>query len=206
MPTQLVVPASLRSIRLRGVGSALVAALVATLAAPRPSAAEEVCKMEMNVPPMTLSAIYAKAEKIARGWKADAVPARLGNTSLGPLDAAGKSEAWNLVFYSKSADSNLAINTFRGMFTCWADKGGAGRLPDFKPGFLVDGARLYALAKEHGGALIAKGFAVAVQTAASPETRHATWYINFSDPDSKDGGLSIILDANTGKLEDVIRH
>ena len=156
-------------------------------------------------PKLTLAEAYAKAEKQAKAWKADAVPARLGNTSMGPLDAEGKSEAWNFQFYSKAANEHVGIQSFRGTWTCWADKGEAGRIPDLKPGFLVDGARLYALAKEHGGALLAKGFQVEVQTAAAPETRHATWYINFSDANAKSGGLSVIVDANTGKVEKVIR-
>lgn len=181
--------------------------LCSTSILPAPLHAEEACKMEtLKNPKLALGEAYAKAEKQAKAWKADAVPARLGNTSMGPLDAEGKSEAWNFLFYSPGSKANVTINSFRGMWTCWADAGEAGRIPDLKAGFLVDGARLYALAKEHGAALLAQGFHVEVQTAASPETRHATWYVNFSDANSKSGDLSIIVDANTGKLEQVIKH
>lgn len=166
--------------------------------------AQEVCKMEMNVPPMTLGEIYAKAEKIAKGWHADAVPARLGNTSMGPLDEKGRSAAWNLTFYSASADSNVAINTFNGMFTCYANKGGAGRIPDLKPNFLRDGAKLYAIAKEKGGELLAQGFQVSIQTAAAPSDRHATWYIAYSKPDGTNAQRTVIVDANTGAVEKVL--
>jgi hypothetical protein len=176
-------------------------------AAAQPAAAQEACKMEtLKDPKLSLAEAYAKAEKSARAWKADVVPAKLGNTSLGPLDAQGKSEAWSFNFYSASADAWVGITTFRGMYNCWANPGKAGRIPDLKPGFLVDGAKLYALAQQHGADLLAKGFHVEIQTAAAPETRFATWYINFSDKDSKDGGLSIIVDANTGKLKDVLRR
>jgi hypothetical protein len=181
-----------------------VAAAVCLTFAATAMSAQEVCKMEMNVPPMTLSDMYAKAEKIAKGWQADAVPANIGNTSMGPLDAAGKSEAWNVAFYSASADARLAISTFRGMFTCYAQPGSAGRLPDLAPNFLRDGARLYAIAKEKGGNFIAQGYQVSIQTAAAPDTRHATWYINYSKPDGPNAPRTVIIDANTGRVEQVL--
>ena len=169
--------------------------------------ADEACKMEMlKDPKLSLTDAFAKAEKSAKAWNADVVVAQLGNTSLGPLDAAGKSEAWNFMFYSAAADTHVAITTFPGMYNCWSDKGKAGRLPDLKPGFLIDGAKLYAFAKQEGADLLAKGYQVSIQTAASPETNHATWYVNFSDAESKSGDRSIIIDANKGTLEQVVRH
>jgi len=166
--------------------------------------AQEVCKMEMNVPPMALGEIYAKAEKIAKGWQADAVPAKLGNTSLGPLDENGKSEAWNLTFYSAAADAQVAINTFRGMFTCYANPGSAGRIPDLAPGFLRDGKKLYAIAKQHGAEYLAQGYQVSIQTAAAPSDRHATWYITYSKPDGAPAKRTVIVGANSGEVEKVL--
>jgi hypothetical protein len=183
--------------------SILVACLWLALAAP--AAAQEACKAEiLKNPAPTLSDIYALAEARAKAWKPDAIPARIGNTSLGPLKPDGSSEAWSLWFHSPAANSSVTINTFRGSLTCYAQPGGAGRIPDLKPGFVRDGAKLYALARQHGAALIAKGYVVMLQTAAAPSTRHATWYLTFSGPDQKDGGLSIIVDANTGALEKVL--
>ncbi len=69
----------------------------------------------------------------------------------------------------------------------------------------TDGARLYAAAKQHRKALLAQGYVVMIDTAAAPRTRHATRYINYSK-DNKDGGLSVILDANTGAVENVLKH
>ena len=180
------------------------AALFLFATAPAARAQQEACKMEMNVPALTLADMYAKSEKIAKAWKADAVPARITNTSMGPLDEKGKSEAWNLTFYSASSDSNVAINTFRGMFTCYAMPGSAGRLPALKPDFFRDGAKLYAIAKEKGGNFIAEGYAVSVGTAAAPNTNHATWYISYSKPDGTTAKRTVILDANTGAVEKVL--
>ena len=170
----------------------------------RLSAQQEVCKMEMNVAPMTLGEIYAKSEKIAKGWQADAVPARLGNTSLGPIDDKGRSAAWNLMFYSKTAAANLSISTFNGMFTCYAMPGDAGRIPDLKPTFLRDSGKLYAIAKEKGGEFLSQGFQVSIQTAAAPSDRHATWYISYSKADGTNANRTVIVDANTGAVEKVL--
>ena len=168
--------------------------------------AQEVCKMEqLKEPKVSLADVYARAEAKAKAWKSDAVLARLTTTSMGPLDEQGRSEAWNATFFSPSTSENVSISTFRGMLTCYASKGEAGRLPDLKPGFLRDGAKLYAIAKQHGADLLTSGHNVEVQTAAAPTDRHATWYINFSKPDGKSGGLMIVVDANTGNVEKVIK-
>jgi hypothetical protein len=183
--------------------SRFVAALLLTFAAAA-SSAQEVCPMEMDVSPMTLSEIYAKAEKIAKGWQADAVPANIGNTSQGPLDAEGKSEAWNLMFYSAAADAKASFSTFSGMFTCYAQDGPAGRIPDLAPNFFRDGAKLYAIAKEKGGSFIAQGYQVSIQTTAAPSTRHAMWYITYSNADRTNADRTVIIDANTGQVEKVL--
>lgn len=170
-----------------------------------PADAQEACKMEqLKDPKLTLTDMFARAEAKAKAWKPDVVVAKLGNTNMGPLDEQGRSEAWNITFFSPSANANVNISTFRGMFTCYAMPGAAGRLPDLKPGFVVDGAKLYGLAKQHGGPLLAQGYTVSIQTAAAPNTRHATWYINF-EKDNKSGDTTIIVDANTGALEKVLK-
>jgi hypothetical protein len=169
--------------------------------------AEEACKtISMKNPAPTLGEIYTTAEKLAKAWKSDAAPARITNTTLGPLQPNGSSAAWNLLFYSASADSRVAISTFRGSLTCWAEKGEAGRMPDLKPDFFRDGAALYALAKSNAPSALSEGYAVMIGTAAAPKDRHATWNINFSKDKARDAPISIIVDANTGKLENVMKH
>lgn len=168
--------------------------------------AQEACKtVQLKKPAVSLAEIYAMADKYAKAWKADAIPERITNTSLGPLQPDGSSEAWNLNFVSKQANAFVAINTFRGSLTCWAQSGAAGRIPDLKPDFFRDGAALYALAKQHGEALLKQGYTVSLGTAAAPRDRHATWYINY-EKDNKSGDLTVIVNANTGKVEDVLKH
>jgi hypothetical protein len=181
----------------------LLLMLVAAWSAP--ALAEEACKpVPLKNPAPTLAEIYALALASAKAWKPDVVPTRVANTSLGPLQANGSSVDWIVTFYSPAAKSNVAMSTTRGTYRCWADAGSPGRIPDLKADFLRDGAKLYALAKEHGAALLGQGYSVMIGTAAAPETRHATWYITYNK-DNRNGNISVIVDANTGAVERVLK-
>jgi hypothetical protein len=183
------------------------ASAIALALAAAPAVAQEACKaVTLKNPAVKLEDIYKTAETHAKAWKPDAAPARMGNTILGPLKPDGSSEAWTIMFFSPSANANVSVNTFRGGLNCWAQAGSAGRMPDLKPGFVVDGAKLYAIAKEHGDKYLADGYFVQIGTAAAPSNRHATWNIQFSKPDGKTAPILIIVDANTGKVEQVLRN
>jgi hypothetical protein len=184
---------------------ALLVLLSASLAHAQPGAPAAACEMEMmKDPKLSLSDMFTKAEAKAKAWKPDVVVASITNTSLGPLDEQGKSEAWNLMFWSAAAKQQVNISTFRGMFNCYAMPGAPGRIPDLKPTFFRDGAKLYGLAKQNGGSFIAQGYTVSLSTAAAPSDRHATWYLNFSK-NNTNAPLSVIVDANTGAVEKVIK-
>mgnify|MGYP001324539537 CR=1 FL=1 len=104
-----------RSVRghagLRAAACAL--ALAATL--PLAAHAQEACKpLALKSPALKLDEAYRMAEERAKAWKADAAPARITNTILGPLKPDGSSEAWNIMFHSASANASVAVNTFRG--------------------------------------------------------------------------------------------
>lgn len=170
------------------------------------AAAEEGCKpTQLKNPALTLSEVYAIGAQHAKAWKGDAVPARVGNTSLGPFQPDGSSIAWNLMFYSESAKASMSVTTFRGMLTCFVQPGPAGRIPDLKPDFVRDGAKLYAIGKEKGASLLSQGHFMMIDTAAAPGTRHATWYITYTNKDNKNGDLTVIVDANTGAVEKVLK-
>ena len=170
------------------------------------AAADQACKSTTHKNPApTLAEMYALAEKHAKAWKADAVPAQISTTTLGLLQPNGGAAGWHLLFYSEAAKSHVSIDTFRGAVNCYADPGSAGRIPDLKPDFARDGAKLYAIAKEQGAALIADGYGVMIGTAAAPSNRHATWNINYYKEGAKDGGILVLVDANTGVLEKVIK-
>ena len=181
--------------------------LVALAFVATPLLAQEACKpATLKQAGVKLDEMYKIAEGHAKAWKPDVVPERITNTINGPLKADGSSESWTVAFYSPAANANVSINTFRGGLNCWAQPGPAGRLPDLKPGFVLDGAKLYEIAKQHGEKYLADGYFVQVGTAAAPKTRHATWNLQLSKPDGRTAPILIIVDANTGKVEKVLRN
>ena len=165
-----------------------LAALVIWLILASRAYADAACAtQQLRNPAPTLADIYAMAEKHARAWKPDAVPASISTTSLGMLQPNGGAAGWHILFYSESAKSTVSIDTFRGSLNCFATPGPAGRIPDLKPDFQRDGAKLYAIAKQNGEALLAQGYGVMIGTAAA-SSRHATWNISYNKERAKDPG------------------
>lgn len=183
----------------------LLAALALLLSLPLAALAQPVCKMTQVTKPLALAEMYAMAEGHAKAWKADAKLASMSTTTLGLLQPNGSAASWHLIFTSEAAKSSVTIDTANGFFTCNAIPGSGGRMPDLKPDFFRDGAKLYAIAKEHGAALLASGYGVMVGTAAAPNTRRATWNINYHKEGAKDGGILVLVDANTGALDKVLK-
>ena len=145
------------------------------------------------------SAAYAAAEKRAKAWAADAAVARLTHTSLGPIDADGRSANWHMVWYSPSANSNVSVTIASGTISCWGMKGAAGRMPKLDPGFAKDVKQLLATAAEKGGAALLKdGYQPRVEMSAGAKAE-AYWYVNYEHP-QKRGALTVIFDANSGKF------
>ncbi len=187
---------------LRNVGVALAATMIFA----SPAVAEEACKMtQLAKPSLSLADMYKQAESRAKAWKPDAKFVSMSNTTLGPLKPDGTAASWHVIFYSDAAKGWASIDTANGYFTCSANPGTAGRMADVKPDFFLDGAALHAIAKQHGDALLAQGYGVMIGTAAAPSTRHATWNINYHKDGAKDGPLTVIVDANTGKVEKVLK-
>ncbi len=184
----------------------LLAALAAALAVAAPAYAEEACKMtQMAKPALSLADMYKEADARARAWKPDAKVASMSTTTLGLLKPDGTAASWHLIFYSEAAKSSVSIDTANGYLTCSVIPGSGGRMPDLKPDFFRDGAALYAIAKQNGEALFAQGYGVMVGSAVAPSTRHTTWNIQYHKDGAKGGNLLVLVDANTGKVEQVIR-
>src|SRR5689334_19675739 len=97
----------------RLIAPALLVLLSASLAHAQAGMPEAACPMEMlKDPKLTLGDMFTKSDAKAKAWKPDVVVASITNTSMGPLDEQGKSEAWNLMFWSASAKQQLNISTF----------------------------------------------------------------------------------------------
>jgi hypothetical protein len=184
----------------------LLVAFALPLAIALPLHAQEACKLtQLPNPAVSLADMVKLADARAKAWKPDAKLASIANTTLGLLKPDGTAASWHVIFQSESAQGWVAIDTANGYLTCFANPGGAGRIPDLKPDFFRDGAALYAIAKQHGETLLAQGYGVMIGTAAAPNTRHATWNINFHKEGARDGGLLVLVDANSGKLEKVLK-
>ena len=186
-------------VRMTFVAAALV--LFASL----PAAAQEACKTTQLAKPLALADMYRMAAERATKWKPDATLVSMGTTTMGLLKPDGTAAGWHLIFYSAAADSWVSIDAGNGFFTCFASPGKAGRLPKLNADFFRDGKALYAIGREHGADLLAQGYGVMLGTASAPGDYHATWRINYYKEGAKDGGLHIMIDANTGKVEKVLK-
>ncbi|MFO1414724.1 MAG: hypothetical protein U1F10_12625 [Burkholderiales bacterium] len=170
-----------------------------------PALAQEACKMTQVAKPLALADMVKMATERAKAWKPDARLASMSTTTLGLLNPDGTAASWHVIFYSEAANQWVSIDTANGYFTCFANPGKAGRMPDLKPDFFRDGAALYAIAKQNGEALLAQGYSVMIGTAAAPSSNHATWNIQYQKEGARDGGLLVLVDANTGKVEKVLK-
>jgi hypothetical protein len=147
---------------------------------------------------------FVAAEQRAKAWQADVVVARLVHTSLGPIDAEGRSSNWVMTFHSPKTKLTDSITIADGVITCWWSPNPAGRIPALAPNFYRDVKKLLAEAAAHGGAaLMAEGFTPTLEMSAGSRA-HAYWYVNYTHP-QKRGSLQVMFDANSGKFESAIK-
>jgi hypothetical protein len=171
------------------------------------SAPKEACQGTEPLKAPTLSQMYDFSERLAREWNADAVIVRLDNLAMSaPLQRDGRSTQWTASFHSAGAKKGLLIHTGDGQLHCTTYKGeAAGNVPALQPGFVRDGAALYALAEKNGHAYLGKGLGVGLNLWATGD-RHATWQLQFVDRSGYPAGVRVIVDANTGVVEEVAKH
>ena len=165
----------------------------------------EACKAEKISPQkeVDFQTAFTAAEKRAKAWQADVVVARLGHTSIGPIDAEGRSSNWNMVFHSPGANKTDMITIANGTITCWWMPGPAGRLPKLNPDFYRDVKKVLAEAAAQGGAeLMKEGYVPTVELSAA--TQGSFWYVNYTHP-TKRAALQVTFDANTGKFNKAIK-
>ena len=156
---------------------------------------------------LALAEIYPLSEALAKAWKADAVLVRLDNTLTAPLQPNGNSTDWNVSFYSAAAKGGMQIHTGDGKLFCSTYRGEpAGYIPALRPDFKRDGAALYTLAEKHGQALLGKGYGVMINLRTYSETHHAMWHVTYVKRDGSDSGMRLVVDANTGALEEIEKH
>jgi hypothetical protein len=165
----------------------------------------EACKKVQPLTAPTLAEVYAFSEGLAKAWKADAVLERLDHTVIAPLKPNGSSIEWTVGFLSPAAKSSMLIHTGDGKLACHTFRGEPGPGPALRPDFMRDGAALYALAEKNAGDLLAKGYGVGVTFWATGD-RHAMWHLTYRKPDGNQAGVRVVVDANTGAVEEVVKR
>jgi hypothetical protein len=157
--------------------------------------------------PLTLAEIYTLAEGLAKPWEADAVPVRIDHLVTALPQPNGSSTDWSVSFYLAAAKGGMQIDTGDGKLYCSTFRGEpAGYIPALRPDLTRDGAALYTLAEKHGQALLGKGYGVSIYLWADSETHHAMWHVKYIKRDGSESGVRLVVDANTGALEDIVKH
>ncbi|HEY6931229.1 MAG TPA: hypothetical protein VJA66_16270 [Thermoanaerobaculia bacterium] len=152
-------------------------------------------------PSITAQEAWELASKRAHDWQADAIPFDFTTTSLGPLDAEGKSKDWEVKFSSTRANAVNMISVNEGQIRCYAIKGAGGRPLKLVDSITFDSKKLYETAQKAGGDKVGAGATIMAGleqgTNGLPE-----WILNYQNAQGKEV-LSVIIDAKSGKVQHV---
>ncbi len=150
--------------------------------------------------PLTGQEVYDMALTQATQWQADAVLSEIGTSSLGPLDAEGKSTSWMLKFWSPSSKG------FNSMFFM---EGNLSATPSDLPvpkavvaeNVILDTKQLYDIAEVAGAAsYTAEGYRPSAALIPYPlDESRLTWYLNYAGGDYR-VVYTVIIDAVSGEL------
>jgi hypothetical protein len=190
-----------RSAAIPGLAAALAVWIFPVLAAAQIKPA---CAAGKTGKPAALTAKEAwdLARDRAHVWQADAVPFEVTTTSLGPLDAQGKSTDWSLKFSSEKAKAVDMISITSGQITCYAVGGAGGRVIEKVDQATFDSKALYDEAQKAGGSKVGAGAKVMAGLVQNRPGGDTDWYLNYQDAAGKEV-LSVVIDARTGKVSNV---
>ncbi len=152
--------------------------------------------------PVDAKTAYDLAKAAAVKWQADAELFDFGNLSTGPVDAEGRSTAWNLKWSSKSAGKMNMMSVTNGVLTTFEMPGTGGRVVPVKPETILDSKKLVRMADEAGGAAHrAKGAKVTLGIVGSTVKPGTTlWHVSYSGDDYKEV-FHVGIEGETGKLK-----
>jgi hypothetical protein len=153
-------------------------------------------------PAITAKEAWDLASQRAKAWKPDAVPFEVTTTSLGPLDAEGRSKDWNIKFSSASAKAVNMISITNGQITCYAINGPGGRVIEWNDSIVLDSKKLYDTAQKAGGDKLAPGSKIMAGLNQNRPGGLTLWYLNYEGADGKQT-LSVVIDAKTGNVQNV---
>lgn len=138
--------------------------------------------------PVDAKTAYELAKAAALKWQADAELFGFGNLVTGPVDAEGRSTAWNLKWSSKAAGKMNMMSVDNGVLTTFEMAGAGGRGIPVKPGTTWDSKKLVKMADDAGGAAHrAKGAKVTLGLVGSTVKPGTTlWHVSYSGDDYKE--------------------
>jgi len=155
--------------------------------------------LSLGKKPVLARQVYDALLPIARKWQDDAELVDLGTVGKG-LDANGKSTSWNAKFYSRSAQKMNVMSITDGVLTPMPMPSNQMRVVPVTDSTILDTARLNQIAEAAGAsAYTSRGMHPDATLIHNPSAGDA-WYFNYSDPATQKNVLTIIIDANSGKV------
>lgn len=152
---------------------------------------------------ITAKEAWDLASARAKAWKPDATPFELTTTSLGPLDAEGRSKDWNIKFSSPAGKAVNLISITDGQISCYAHDGGGGRVIEWDDKIVLDSKKLYDTAQRAGGDKLT-GQKITAGLVQNRPGGLSLWYLNYSGSDGKQT-LSVVINAKTGEVKNVFK-
>ena len=179
-------------------------ALLALLCPTAQAQAKASCTAGKTGKPSAITAREAwdLASPRAHAWQPDAVPFDLTTTSLGPLDAEGKSKDWDVKFSSPGAKAVDMIDISEGQIRCFSIAGAGGRVIQWDDKIILDSKKLYETAQKAGGDKVGPGAKVMAGLVQMKGTGGQLWYLNYQNAEGKEV-LSVVIDAKTGAVKNV---
>jgi len=150
--------------------------------------------------PVDAKTAYDLAKAAATKWQPDAELFDFQNTSLGPLDAEGRSADWNLKWSStKSGKVNL-MSVKNGALTTYEMPTAGGRVIAVSPQTILDSKKLLGMADAAGGAAHrAAGAKVSLGLVQSPVIKGPLWHVSYSKNDKET--FHVAIEGNGGKVK-----
>lgn len=149
--------------------------------------------------PINAKAAYEMAKPIAHKWQSDV---RLfAITSLTEFDSDGQAAQWMVDFYSPSAKQMDRVMVMNGEPSeSQMQSPALSDLVDVKASTILDSKKLNDIADAAGGAAYtSRNVHPAVALIHNPIAGDS-WYFNYTDPETQRVTLTIVINAQTGKV------
>ena len=149
--------------------------------------------------PVDAKAAYDMALPIATKGHSDA--ALFALTVLGDFGSDGKAADWMVDFYSPSAQKLERVMVINGAPSpSEIETNELSDLVTVKPSTILDSKKLNDIADAAGGSAYTSRNAHPSVALIHNPVAGDSWYFNYTDPDTQRIGLTIVINANSGKV------